>query len=98
MKRLPSEIGREISLSSEGNLKEIEEDSLRALRGMQGQLKGIHFTIFWRLKRCPFELKGHLREVPLEFKGTHLFFIWSLRENIQEVKGTPFGIEPKLTG
>ena len=36
MKGLPSEIGREISLSSEGNLKEIEEDSLRALRGMQG--------------------------------------------------------------
>ena len=61
MKRLPSEIGREISLSSEGNLKEIEEDSLRALRGMQGELKGIHFTIYRRLKRCLFEIYSEIK-------------------------------------
>ena len=61
-------------MSSEGNLKEIEEDSLRALRGMQGKLKGIHFTIYWKLKRCPFEVDfemdensyGNLNELALE--------------------------------
>ena len=56
-------------------------------------------------------MKGHLREFPLEFMTPfenlrgfeersegHIFPIWSLRENLKEVKGTPFGIEPKLTG
>ena len=41
---------------------EIEENSLRALRGMRGKLKGFHFTIYWRLKRCPFEVDFDMEE------------------------------------
>ena len=60
------------------------------LRRIEGASKGIPFGIqgnpFWNLRGLEERSEGHL------------FFIWSLRENLQEVKGTPFGIEPKLTG
>ena len=34
----------------EGNLKDIEGDSLRALRGMQGKSTWVHFTIYLEIE------------------------------------------------
>ena len=89
-------------MSSEGNLKEIEEDSLRALRGMQGQLQGIHFTIYWRLKRCPFEIFLKLHRIHIwdlrgfeERSEGHLFVWITIVKRILRIerasKGIPFG-------